>query len=88
MDGSYRVPFLSLKDAVVTMDSCIWPKLLYLVSHDGAFFKIMLSKMLLVSSLRYVTSDLVTKSRSLGRGDLGTTGLVTSSTVAKKTIIS
>lgn len=70
------------------MGSCIWPKLLYLVSDDGAFFKIMLSKMFLVSSLRYVTSDLVTKSRSLGRGDLGTTRLVTSSTVAKKTIIS
>ena len=48
----------------------------------------MLSKMFLVSSLRYVTSDLVTKSRSLGRADLGTTRLVTSSTVAKKTITS
>lgn len=45
------------QDAVVTMDSCIWPKLLYLVSDDGAFFKIMLSKMFLASSLRYVTSD-------------------------------
>ena len=88
MDGSSRIPFLSLKDAVITMGSCIWPKLLSLVRDDRAFFKIMLSKMFLVSSLRYVTSDLVTKSRSLGRGDLGTTRLVTSSTVAKKTIIS
>ena len=70
------------------MGSCIWPKLLSLVRDDKAFFKIMLSKMFLVSSLRYVTSDLVTKSHSFGRGDLGTTRLVTSSTVAKKTIIS